>query len=283
MPALLLTIAFVAAGCGAGSSATAAKPVDRFDAPRAFADLEYQVKLGPRPTGSDAARKLAAWLRKRLPNGRYDDRKGGIRNVVGHLPGRRPAILLAAHYDTKNIPGFVGAEDGAGGTAAVVEIARALRREKRPRNAREVRFVLFDGEECPDDARPFYTCGLRGSRPYAREHARQIKAMVLLDFIAQKDLSIPRERSSDVKLWSKLRDAARAVGSGGYFPDEEFGEITDDHTPFLRRGVPAIDLIDFDFPCWHKTCDDLSVVSQKSLNASGEAALELMRRLRAGR
>ena len=146
-----------------------------------------------------------------------------------------------------------------------------------------MRFVLFDGEECTDDSKPFYTCGLRGSRPYAREHAKDIRAMVLVDFIAQKDLSIPRERSSDPKLWAKLRDAARTVGSGRHFPDEEFGEVTDDHTPFLRRGVPAIDLIDFTFPCWHKTCDDLSAVSQKSLDASGEAVVELMRRLRVGR
>jgi hypothetical protein len=64
---------------------------------------------------------------------------------------------------------------------------------------------------------------------------------------------------------------------GGTFPDELRGEITDDHTPFTARGVPSIDLIDFDFPCWHKTCDDMSAVSAGSLDRSGEAVLELLR------
>ncbi len=68
------------------------------------------------------------------------------------------------------------------------------------------------------------------------------------------------------------------VGVGSTFPAGDVqGEITDDHTPFARAGIPAIDLIDFDFPCWHKTCDDLSAVSASSLDRSGEAVLELLR------
>ncbi len=70
---------------------------------------------------------------------------------------------------------------------------------------------------------------------------------------------------------------AKTVGSGAAFPDEKQGTVHDDHTPFVRRGVPSIDLIDFNFPCWHKTCDDLSAVSKKSLDMSGEAVLEFLR------
>jgi len=55
--------------------------------------------------------------------------------------------------------------------------------------------------------------------------------------------------------------------------------VLDDHVPFIRAGVPAIDLIDFDFPCWHRTCDDLSAVSQRSLDAVGETMMELLRTL----
>jgi glutaminyl-peptide cyclotransferase len=291
---LALAVAALAVGCGDASSATpghpagpaaAAKRVDRFDGARAFAFLKRQVELGPRPAGSDASRELAALLRARVPNGRYERVAGGLRNVVGSLPGRRPAIVLGAHYDTKDSPAcFVGAEDGAGGTAAVLEIARALRHEKRPPNARAVRFVFFDGEECPgtDDA-DFLACGVRGSRAYAERHAKQVKAMVLLDFVAQKQLSIPRDLTSDRRLWAQLRASARAVGSLHAFPAIEQGGVEDDHTPFLQRGIPSIDLIDFDFACWHKLCDDLSAVSERSLDTSGEAVLELLQRLRADR
>jgi len=249
--------------------------VDRFDRERAFADLRHQVELGPRPAGSAKARELARWLRARLPHGRIETVRGGYRNVVGRLgPRHGKAIVVAAHYDTKDIPGFVGANDGAGGTAAVLEIARALVRAKGlPR----IRFVLFDGEESPDDNADFYTTGLRGSRPYARRHAKQVRAMILLDFIAQKGaMRIPRESNSDVALWSRLRKAARRAGTQTIFPDRAAGAVIDDHTPFQQRGIPAIDLIDFTFPCWHKLCDDMSAVSPRSLDLAGETVTQML-------
>jgi glutaminyl-peptide cyclotransferase len=261
---------------GAGPEPRArAAASDRFDGRRAFADLRAQVALGPRPAGSEASRRLAERLRRRLPGGRFERVPGGLRNVVGRLPGRRPAIVVAAHYDTKDLPGFVGANDGAGGTAAVLELARALRAQGRPPDAPELRFVLFDGEESPDDARPFYTSGLRGSRAYAARH-RDVRALILLDFVADKDLAIPREAGSDPELWERLRAAARRVGAQKAFPEGVVGAVQDDHTPFARTGVPAIDLIDFTFPCWHRRCDDLGAVSAASLDRSGEAVLELV-------
>jgi Zn-dependent M28 family amino/carboxypeptidase len=236
------------------------------------------VKLGPRPAGSETSRKLAEWARRKLPDGRIEKVRGGLQNVVGRIPGSKPAVLVGAHYDTKTgVPGFVGAEDSAGGTAAVLELARVLPKLKRPAGAPEIRFVLFDGEECDGDKPDFYTCGLRGSRAYAAKHAQELRAAIVLDFIAQKELRIPRDDSSNLELWERLRRAARRVGSGAAFPDETQGEVLDDHTPFLRRDVPAIDLIDFDFACWHKACDDLTAVSRASLDRSGEAVLELLR------
>ena len=254
--------------------------VDAFDAGRAWKLLVAQVEVGPRPTGSDALRVLGDRLVTRLPRGRVSEEDGGIRNLVGRIPGSKPAVLVAAHYDTKDLPGFVGAEDAAAGTAAVIEIARVMRSIRRPAGAPELRFVLFDGEECPDDSRDFYSCGLRGSRPYAAEHADELKAVVLLDFIAQKDLVLRRDASADKRLWRQLRAAARRAGTISHFPSGPQGPILDDHTPFLRSGVPAIDLIDFDFPCWHKPCDDLSAVSPRSLDRSGETVVEMLRRLR---
>ena len=140
-----------------------------------------------------------------------------------------------------------------------------------------IRFVLFDGEESPDDSQDFYSSGLRGSRPYARRHAEEIRAVILLDFVAEKGaMRIPREASSHLGLWSRLRTAARKVGAQAAFPDQVAGAVTDDHTPFQRRGVPAIDLIDFTFKCWHKTCDDMSAVSARSLDLSGETVIQML-------
>ena len=205
------------------ATAAAALKVDRFDEDRAWRMLEYQVKLGPRPAGSAQSRKLAAYIKARLPRGRYENLPGGLRNVVGEIPGKGKPILLAAHYDTKDIDGFVGANDGAGGTAALLELARGLQRAKRPKNAPPIRFIAFDGEEATDDD-DFYGTGLRGSKPYARKHAKsKLREVVLMDFIADKDLAIPREESSDEEMWADLRAAASHVGASDAFPDDDAG------------------------------------------------------------
>jgi glutaminyl-peptide cyclotransferase len=257
----------------------AAVQVDRFDGAAAFRLLRRQVELGPRPAGSPESRQLARLLRRIVPRGRYQAVPGGLRNVIGTVRGREPGyVVVGAHYDTKDIPGFVGANDGAAGTAAVVQLARQL----RPRTVGPtVVFVLFDGEETPKgvDDSDFLKRGLRGSKVAARRYD-QAEAMILLDFVGDKRLSLPREGSSNIKLWGRLRDAAKRAGVGSYFPDAVGSTVYDDHTPFQRRGVPAIDLIDWDFPCWHETCDDLSAVSERSLDASGEAVAGLLRTLR---
>ena len=268
-------------GTDSRPSAAARAPADRFDSARAFAELERQVELGPRPAGSPALRRLAERLRRELPRGRFERVPGhpGLRNVVGRLPGRKPAIAIAAHYDSKELPGFVGANDGAAGTAAVLEIARALRRGDRPDGAPALRFVLFDGEEATDDSRPFTETGLRGSTAYAKRHRGELRALILLDFVAGKDMRIRREASSDPGLWRQLRRAAARVGAASAFPPGTGSAITDDHTPFLAQGVPAIDLIQWPYACWHKRCDDMSAVSERSLDRTGETVLELVRTL----
>ena len=262
---------------GDGTDARAARPtVDRFDSAAAWRLLEDQVELGPRPAGSPASRQLAERLRRLLPEGRFQSAPGGLRNVIGTVRGREPGyIVVGAHYDTKDIDGFVGANDGASGTAVVTELARTV---KRPRHT--IHFVLFDGEESPrgvDDAQ-FAEEGLRGSKVAARRF-RRARAMVLLDFVGDRRLSIPREGLSNLRLWSRLRAAADRVGTSRSFPDESQGVIQDDHLPFLQAGVPSIDLIDFDFRCWHRLCDDLGVVSERSVDVSGETVLELIREL----
>jgi len=252
-----------------GAPAAVARPTThRFDSAAAWKLLREQVEMGPRPAGSEASRRLAARLRRLLPQGRFQAVPGGLRNVVGTVRGReRGYIVVGAHYDTKDIPGFLGANDGASGTAVLIQLARTI---KRPRHT--IKFILFDGEESPrgTPSRLFEQEGLRGAKVAAPRY-NDARAMVLLDFVGDRRLRLPREGYSTPGLWARLRASARAVGVGRHFPPDVRGPILDDHIPFLREGVPSINLIDFDFPCWHLVCDDLSNVSEASLDATGEA------------
>ena len=255
---------------------------DRFDAPRAFALIRRELSYGQRPAGSSQLRRLAEVLRRELPNGHFEPVPGhpGLRNVVGTIPGRAPAIVVGAHYDSEYHPkGFVGANDSAAGTAAVVELARDL----RSTSGRGVRFVLFDGEEegpgCPN-AR-FATCALRGSRAYVAAHRREVGEMVLLDYIANKGVRLPREGSSNPALWARVRAAASGVGVGSVFPPTDQVTIYDDHTPFLRAGIPAVDLIDFSYRYADGLKDTIDKLSLASLDAVGETVFALVSELRA--
>jgi Peptidase family M28 len=256
---------------------------DHFDAPRAFALIRRELSYGQRPAGSPQLRRLAEVLRSELPNGRFEPVPGhpGLRNVVATIPGRAPAIVVGAHYDSEYHPkGFVGANDSAAGTAAVVELARDL----RSTSGREVRFVLFDGEEegpgC-SNAR-FDKCALRGSRAYVAAHRREVGQMVLLDYIANQGVRLPREGSSDRALWARVRGAASEVGVGDVFPPRDQVTIYDDHTPFLRAGIPAVDLIDFSYRYADGLKDTIDKLSVASLDAVGETVFALVSELRAG-
>jgi hypothetical protein len=273
----------LALGCGDedDASAPASEPVaaaetGRFDGAAALRWVRRQVAYGPRPAGSAASRRLAKRLRDALPNGRYQKVPGGLRNVIGTVPGRDPKrlVVVGAHYDTKDIPDFVGAVDGGSGTAVVTQLARTI----KPRSVRPTLvFILFDGEESPKGIpdSQFERYGLRGSKVAARTY-RNAEAMILLDFVGEKDLSIPHEDNSDKRLWRKLRAAAATAGVLKHFPPDLYPAVSDDHIPFIQRGVPSIDLIDFDFDCWHKTCDDLTQIAEESLDATGETVIRLL-------
>src|SRR4051812_22485449 len=286
------TLLVAAIGCGSQAPAhdpVASRHVDRFDLARAWHLVERQVAVGQRPAGSPQLRALAVRLKRLLPRGRFEPVRGqpGLRNIVGTLGGRRPGIVIGAHYDTLVEPrGFVGANNGAAGTAAVIEAARALRSLPRRLRPREIKFVLFDGEEprtgLPEDTGDFYYEGLRGSRSYARDHRGQANAMVLLDYVAGKGLRLPREVSSDPGLWKQVRRAASKVGAGRFFPDDTGEAITDDHTPFLRQGVAAVDMIDWSYP-GHDLSDRLDRLSRRSLDGAGETVVQLVMDLEASR
>jgi len=187
-----------------------------------------------------------------------------------------PAILLVAHYDTTDVPGYLGANNSATGVGAVVAIAKALRSDPA-KGKRAVRFLLTDGEEAPSGFQDFYAEGLRGSKAYAAAHAKELREVIVLDFIALYGELLKRDTTSDIRLWARLRSAAGRSKTLAIFPDQVQGTVLDDHTPFLRAGVPAIDLIDFSYACWQKLCDDMSKVSRGSLTKVGRTVLELIR------
>jgi glutaminyl-peptide cyclotransferase len=285
----LIATALVGSGCGSSgdSDVELVLTAHRFDSNRAWRLVQQQVEYGQRPAGSPQLRRLALRLRPLLPDGRFEPLPGepGLRNIVGTLPRRRPGIVVGAHYDTLVEPkGFVGANNGAAGTAVVIEVARALAAAKPPDGAREVRFVLFDGEEpaagLPEESPDFYTAGLRGSRAYVAAHPDRTAAMVLLDYVGNRGLQLPREASSTISLWTRLRAAAMAVGAQRIFPPEVGQIVIDDHSPFLRAGVPAVDLIDWSYP-GHDLSDGIDKLSRASLDAVGETVVELLLRLRA--
>jgi len=252
--------------------------------------IRAQVTVGQRPAGSPQLRKLAVTLRDTMGSERGSPLEDvhfepfpstgpqqGLRNIVGVLPGRAPPILIGAHYDTEWHPkGFVGANDSAAGTAAVLELARSLPHEL-PANHREIDFVLFDGEEDPPGCsdRDFQFCALRGSRAYAAAHPGQTGDMILLDYIANRGAQIRREANSNIALWEKLREAAAEVGATDVFPPGVQGGVIDDHYPFFEQGVPSIDLIDFSYPYADTLEDTVDKLDPAVLDKVGESVAQL--------
>lgn len=300
-PGVLAALCLLVAGCGGEPSAERAERVaDRFDEQRAFADLEAQVAIGPRPAGSPGARRTARLIASRL----RDAGVAGVRvqrpwrNVVGEIPGRgRGAVVVGAHYDTKDDAGagFEGANDGASGVAVVLELARVLA-ARAPLAGPAIHLALFDAEEARGE-RPFTADGTRGSRQYVEYAAggvegsprrAEIEAMVLFDMVGDCDLQVPREALSDPALYSAFAAAARDVnGDGSARPFEgEAPGVLDDHVPFRDAGIPALNVIDFTYgpgpspgAWWHTPEDTLDKVCAASLDAVGEAALVALPRL----
>lgn len=285
----LLTLA------GCGSSEERAPAPQRFDEARAFADLEAQVEIGPRPSGSPESKETVRFIAKSLKQSgaKHVRVQEPWANVVAEIPGTEPgAIVVGAHHDTKDIPGFLGANDGASGVAVVLEMARVLA-EEAPLDGPSINLVLFDAEEARGD-REFSEDGLRGSRQYvgyASEGAQgspelaTIEAMVLFDLVGDCDLTLPREESSDPEIYAAFAEEARDINGsesaapfGGVAPG-----VSDDHIPFLEVGIPAADFIDFEYgpgprpgPYWHTGEDTLDKVCPESLDAIGEAALRAL-------
>jgi Zn-dependent M28 family amino/carboxypeptidase len=257
-----------------------------FDASRAWEHLRRVVAIGPRPAGSAAIEESRRYIRTTLAatgvsvsEQAWTDRTplGPVRmvNLVATIPGASAnRLVIAGHYETKLVREFrfVGANDGGSSTAFLLELARVL---KARRNALTIELVFFDGEEAVVEWAG--TDNNYGSRHYVSVAKRNgslatLKAMILVDMIADRDLLIMRESHSTPWLADIIWDAARRQKLGQYFDDEGM-PIEDDHLPFLEAGIPAVDLIDFEFKAWHTAADTLDAVSSRGLQVVGDTLL----------
>ena len=299
--ALLLGLSLLAGpACTSGSAGESPSIELRFDSQRAWADLEAQVALGPRPSGSDANEKTRLYIEAELRaiglepvrEAFTDQTPAGelafcnlYADLQGHGSAEKPAhiLLIATHFDTKNLQGehFLGANDGGSSTACVLELARAM----VAGGARELtyRFLFLDGEEAVRE----YWAGndnTYGSRYHAKMLMRRpeydlVKACVLLDMIGDKHLRIWRDSNSSRPLYDMLLASAAERGLAKYMSGAE-SAVKDDHLSFMKVDIPSVDLIDLDYgpdsqsnDWWHTAEDTLDKCSPESLRITGEIVL----------
>ena len=250
------------------------------------------VALGPRPSGSDANRQLQAYIVDKLKACRCEvsedafsarTPRGDIsmRNIIARFRGSSgQAIAITGHFDTKYFPGrkFVGASDGGSSTGLLLEMARSLTGESR---TDDVYLVFFDGEEAVGDWSD--TDKLYGSRHLAQRWRgdgtlARLKALINVDMVGDRGLNIRQETNSNARVRQLVWRAASDLGYRAYFVQDTI-TIDDDHMPFLDLGVPALDLIDFDYEPWHRDSDTMDKISAQSLQIVGRVVQESIRRL----
>jgi len=180
---------------------------------------------------------------------------------------------------------FVGANDGASSTAFLIEMAHVLAQR---RNRFTYWVVLFDGQEALKDWSA--SDGLYGSRHFAQslsaDQVKQIRAMFNVDMIGDRNLHIHRESHSDAQLTDLIFRDAQDLGYGRYFLERPLS-VEDDHMPFVRAGIPAVELISLDYGpfniFWHTPFDTVGKCSAVSLGIVGRVLLDALDDLESGR
>ena len=280
----LLPFAFCLFGVPGRAQTPAGKSAAvNFDGGRAYEHLRQMVNIGPRPAGSPALERTRGYIAQQLKalgisvTPQPFDAKTPIGpihmvNLIGTIPGaRKERTVLAGHYDTKLFREFrfVGADDGGSSAAFLIEMARVL---KARRNVFTVELLFLDGEEATlrDWGGTDHTYGSQYYVDTGKKNGSLagIKALVLVDMIADRSLDIMRESASTKWLTDTLWAAAKRLGYGSVFLDRAT-RIEDDHIPFLEAGVQAVDIIDLDYQAWHTADDTLDHVSARSMETVG--------------
>jgi glutaminyl-peptide cyclotransferase len=266
-----------------------------FSGDKAFAEVRKQLEVGPRPAGSPELEKARLLIEESLRRAGWEVERqtftdetprGAVQfsNIIARysasgvqpVPRDTQRAIVCSHYDTKRFStiSFIGANDGASSTGALLELARVLALD--PALAEKTELVFFDGEEALVQFTE--TDGLYGSRYYsgqlvAGKRAAQFKFGILWDMIGDRDLKITLPPDSPADLARDILAAATTLQLRqhfGYFDRA----IRDDHEPLNRRArIPTINLIDLDYPYWHTADDTVDRIAPESLQKIGAVTL----------
>jgi Zn-dependent M28 family amino/carboxypeptidase len=260
----------------------------KFDSSRAYEHVRQLVAIGPRPAGSAGSASARQYIIQHITalglkavEQPFDAETpiGRIRmvNVSAIIKGtRQERLIIGGHYDTKLFREFrfVGANDGGSSTAFLLELARVLNARMNPLT---IELVFFDGEEALVEWK--LDDHTYGSRHYVAAARRAgllstIKAMILVDMIGDRQLQIHREEASTPWLTNAIWAAARTLKEPAFMTQSL--RVEDDHVAFLEAGIPAVDIIDLDYPAWHTAADTLDQISARSLQVVGDVLLDAL-------
>ena len=252
----------------------------RFDGARAYEHVKALMAFGPRVPGSEASARARAYMRDVLLRQGWQvvqeahTYKGvSVVNLVARK-GRGPITIIGAHYDSRRFADrdpdpqkrkepVPGANDGASGTAVLLELARVLKWDE---SSGAIWLYFFDAEDQGNiDGWPWSV----GATFAAQQVPRAVTAVVIVDMVGDKEQQFYLERNSDPKLLAEIWHVAARLGLENVFIPKEKYTIIDDHIPFINVGIPAVDIIDFDYPYWHTTADTADKVSPRSLERIG--------------
>lgn len=251
-----------------------------FSGESAFVYLSAQMAFGPRHPGASGSEMTRDYIEETMSGFdwqverqafTYNDHM--IVNIIARAPtSHEDFVVFGAHYDTRihasedeeyPLEPVPGANDGASGVAVLLELARTLNLENFQSTPV---FVFFDAE---DNGGIDQWQWIIGSSFYVARLQAEPAYAIIVDMVGDSDQQIYFEANSDEELRSRIWTIARSLGYEDYFISEVKHSMLDDHTPFLQRGIPAVDIIDFDYPFWHTTQDTLENVSTLSLERVG--------------
>lgn len=256
----------------------------QFNGERTYNDVKYQVDLGPRTIGSAAHAREVEWIISQLEDANWqvetqETEISGqpVINIIAKRGDGKPWIILGSHYDSRpiadrdqnpknrNLP-VPGADDGASSTAVLLELARVIPDDLD----KQIWLVFFDAEDAGANSGSGWA---NGSEYFVSELKENPDSVVVLDMIGDKDLNIYMERNSNKTLNQEIWGVAKELGYTQFIPQYKY-DLIDDHIPFVKAGIRAVDVIDFDYPAWHTTEDTLDKVSAESLKVVGDTILK---------